>query len=146
MSEFRNVRVTQDPGLLCGSVWVPAGKVVTLPKERADVLLREKHAEAADSADVDFPDINPALSEKALSEAEAAELKRLQQPASELIDFPGYQTLNAKGYTTVDGVKTFIADNPLNWAEQLELDAATSKALADKLQGEEKKAPKAKAK
>lgn len=136
MSETRNIKVLAEDGLLIGNTFVASGKTATVPRERAEALIRNKVAEAAaDDAKVTFPDPYAGPSEKTLEAIAKADDAARNAPASELEKFPAYAKLNKGGLTTVDGLKSYITDNPNDWAARLELTEAEAKAVGKSLGG-----------
>ena len=141
MESTRTIKVEVDPGLLLGTVFVLLGQTAAVPKSRADVLVRDKHCSAADGADPDFADIFPQPTDEQLAAAAAKEAANAAKPISELIDWPGYGQLNKGGLTTVDGLKTYIAENGTLWAKRLELSDEDIVAIEERLAEPAKKKP-----
>jgi hypothetical protein len=130
--ETRVVRIEVDPGLLLGTVFVSKGQTAAVPRSRADVLLKDKHASEADGPP-DFADLHPQPTEKQLATQEAKEAARANAAASKLIDWPGYAELNKGGILTVDQLRTYIAENGTLWAEKLALSDDDVEAIDKKL-------------
>lgn len=132
--ETRNIKVTAEPGLLLGGVWVPSGQTATVDKVRAETLIREKHAVAHTGAKVDFDDLHPGLTDEQRAGQAAREAAARNTEASELIDWPGYQQLNKGALHTVEAVRQFVSDNPNTWTELLVLTDEDAIAIAAKLE------------
>jgi hypothetical protein len=148
--ETRTVVIDVDPGLLIGSVFVPRGKSAAVPKSRADVLVKDKHATDATGQTPDFADLHPAPTEKQAAAQLAKEDARNNAPTSELMDWPAYTQLNMGGILTVEQLRTYRAENGTLWAKKLSLtdeDAIAVESELEKLETPEppkkKKAPKA---
>lgn len=132
MSETRTIKITAEGGLLIGNTFVETGKTASVPKERAESLIRSKVAEAAEG-DADFPTPYAGPDAETVATIEATDKAKREAPASELAEFPAYAKLNKGGLTTLDGLKTYIADNPNDWATLLTLDDEEAAAVAAKL-------------
>ena len=145
--ETRVIVVDVDPGLLLGTVFVPQGKSAAVPKSRADVLVKDKHATDATGTTPDFADLYPQPTDKQAAAQQAKEDARKEAPVSELIEWPAYGQLNKGGILTVDALKTYIAENGTLWAKKLELtddDVVAIEAELKKLDApKKKKDPKA---
>lgn len=139
MSETRNIKITAEAGLLIGNTFVESGKSATVPRERAESLIRNKVAEAFDGA-ADYPEPYAPPTVEAVAERKAADAEKRAEPASELAEFPGYSQLNKGGLTTVDGLKAYIVENPNDWASRLELSDEDAAAIATKLKPAKAKA------
>ncbi len=133
--ETRNIKVTTEPGLLLGSVFVPTGKTAAVDRVRAETLIREKHA-VAHTGEVDFTDLNPGLTDEQKAAQADRDAKAKNTPASELIDWPGYQQINKGALHTVEALRQFVSDNPNTWTELLVLTEEDAIAIASKLEEE----------
>jgi hypothetical protein len=132
MSETRNIKVIAEGGLLIGNTFVESGKSATVPRERAETLIRSKVAEPFEGA-ADYPEPYALPTAEETAERKAADAEKRAEPASELAEFAGYAQLNKGGLTTVDGLKAYIVDNPNDWASRLELSDEDAAAIGKKL-------------
>lgn len=119
--ETRIVRVTKDPGLLLGHVWVPLGKTAVIDRTRADSLIRDQLCSKADGETPDFTDLYPQPTPEQIEAQVTAEEAYRNTDASQLSNWPAYPKLNAGGLTTVEQLQTYIAENGTLWATRIEL-------------------------
>lgn len=138
-----NLKMDVKPGLNLGRVFVPYGKTVTVPRSRAESLLKSKKcSEYSGDAEIDFP--TPYAPQSAEQKKKSAEkfIESLQTEASELTAWPAYMQLNKGGLTTVESLKAFVAASPKDWDAKLQLTAEDKAAVEAELKKLEK--PKAK--
>lgn len=132
--ETQILKIDKKPGLTIGRMFVPYGKTCNVPKTRAEQLVKNKRATLQPvGTAVDFPDLYSPPSKEKLAARKNADGELRDKEASELLTWPAYMQLNKGGLTTVEGLKTFIAESPKDWDAKLELTAEDKAAVEAEL-------------